>query len=83
MTQPAVNAAACLKLVETTPGTVTVSWTGSTDDVAIGGYEVYRSTDGSFGSFVGLAQSTTFTDTTIAPGVTYTYGVKAVDTSGN
>jgi len=61
------------------PGSVRVSWTGSPDPFAIG-YLVFRDGGGQTGRLVswqGLGQS--FTDTTVAPGTTYTYSVRAWD----
>jgi len=59
-------------------GTVTLSWTGSTDDARVVSYELY------FGSF----DLGTFTDTSISligfkPGTPYTFTVKARDIAGN
>jgi chitodextrinase len=72
----------------TTPGTPTgngvtasqvgLSWTASTDNVGLLRYDVLRN-----GSIVGTAAGTTYTDTTVAPGTTYTYAVRAYDAAGN
>jgi hypothetical protein len=64
---------------------VTLSWTGSTDNVGVTDYGVYRN-----GVAIGTVQNadgssgppTTFTDTNVAPG-TYTYTVDAGDAVGN
>jgi chitodextrinase len=57
---------------------VNLAWTGSTDDVAVSGYEVSR--DG-----IALATSSTpsFADTSAQPSTTYTYTVAALDAAGN
>lgn len=73
------------------PGTVTataaasgtsvdLSWDAATDDVGVAGYRVFRN-----GTRLGSGDisATTFSDTTTQPGTTYTYAVRAVDTSGN
>ncbi len=57
---------------------VSLSWTGSTDNVALEGYQVLRD-----GVVVGLATGTTFTDSTAAGGSQYTYTVRALDVAGN
>lgn len=66
-------------------GQVAVSWTASTDDVGVAGYNVYRSATAAFqpnaSSLVGTATPTTFTDT-VGPG-TYYYAVAAFDAAGN
>ncbi|GIO15137.1 hypothetical protein J19TS2_46920 [Cohnella xylanilytica] len=56
----------------------TVSWTASTDNVAVTGYEVYRN-----GTKVGTTASTSYTDTGLAASTTYSYTVKAFDAAGN
>ncbi|OLB75399.1 MAG: hypothetical protein AUI14_21115 [Actinobacteria bacterium 13_2_20CM_2_71_6] len=72
----------------TTPGTpvatsvsatqVGLSWTASTDDVGVMRYDVLRN-----GSVLAPTAGTTYTDTTVAPGTTYTYAVRAYDAAGN
>jgi mannan endo-1,4-beta-mannosidase len=61
-----------------TSSTVTLSWTASAGDDAATGYDVYRD-----GAKAGSATGTTFTDTGLTPGTTYTYTVKAHDAAGN
>jgi len=57
---------------------VDLSWNASTDDQAVVGYTLYR--DGTqLTTLAGLSYS----DTSVAPGVTYSYTVDAYDTSGN
>jgi chitodextrinase len=72
----------------TTPGTpvttnvtatqVGLSWTASTDDVAVVRYEVIRN-----GSVVATVSGTTYTDATVAASTTYTYAIKAYDEVNN
>ena len=57
---------------------VAFSWTASTDNVGVSSYEVARD-----GLVMGLSQTTYFIDSTITPGTTYLYTVKAVDAMGN
>jgi chitodextrinase len=68
-----------LNVSSTTQNTVTLSWTASTDNVAVAGYDVLRN-----GSIVGTPTLTpTFTDAGLTPSTTYTYTVEAFDSSGN
>lgn len=55
-----------------------LSWTASTDNVGVTGYEIYRD-----GVKVGTSQSTSYTDTGLTPETTYSYTVKALDAAGN
>lgn len=66
------------------PNGIRLSWTGSTDNVAVTGYQVYRSTNGTLGSlFTTVPVATTWTDTSTVSGTTYTYAMRAVDAAGN
>lgn len=58
---------------------VKLTWTASTDNIAIGGYDVFR--DGVSLASVGVV--TTFTDSTVVAGSTHTYAVRARDTATN
>jgi hypothetical protein len=76
--------------VPSTPGTptssaitnagVTLTWTGSTDNVAVTGYNVYR--DGVLQTTV-AAPALTFTDSGLAQLTTYVYTIRARDAAGN
>ncbi len=76
-------------IAPTTPGafkataasatSVTTSWSASTDNVGIAGYDVYR--DSAFLIEVG-ASTLTYADT-VSVGSTHTYTVDAVDAAGN
>jgi len=69
-----------------TPSAVTVTgaqigltWTASTDNVGVTGYDVYRN-----GVLVGSTTgATTYTDTRLAMATAYSYTVKARDAAGN
>jgi chitodextrinase len=63
-----------------TPGNVAValSWTASTDNVAVTGYRVRRG-----GTLVGSPTGTTYSDTGLVNGTTYSYTVSAIDAVGN
>jgi chitodextrinase len=72
----------------TTPSNVTatmtgsttdqVSWTASTDNVSVAGYRVSRD-----GSSLGTTTGTTFNDSGLVAGSSYTYSVVAYDAAGN
>jgi len=53
-------------------------WVGSTDDVGVTGYNIYRN-----GALVGTSNITYFTDTGLTPNTKYTYAVSAFDAAGN
>ncbi len=57
---------------------VSLSWTASTDNVGVTGYEVYRN-----GVKIGTVAGTTYTDTGVAASTTYSYTLKAYDAVGN
>jgi chitodextrinase len=62
----------------TSATSVNLSWGGSTDNVGVSGYEVFRG-----GSQVATTVGTTYTDNSAAPGTTYSYQVRAFDLAGN
>jgi chitodextrinase len=57
---------------------INLSWTASTDNVAVTGYRVYRN-----GSQIGISTSTAYSDTGLAPATSYSYTVSAYDAAGN
>ena len=61
------------------PSKVTLSWTASTDSggPGIGGYKVYRG-----GTQIGTSTTTSFQDSGLSDGTTYSYTVAAYDTAG-
>ena len=61
-----------------TASTATLTWTASTDDVGVTGYDIYRN-----GTEVGSSTTTTYTDTGLTAGTTYSYTVKAKDAANN
>lgn len=79
----------------TTPGTptasgvtsssVTLNWAASTDNVGVTGYQVFRATGTTGGTFtqVGSPATNTFTDTGLSGSTTYRYNVRARDAAGN
>lgn len=67
-------------LTAVTAGTdqVNLSWTASTDDLGVTGYNVYRD-----GVKISTASDAKYADATVAPNATYEYTVSAYDGSGN
>jgi len=62
----------------TTTSSVSLSWTASTDNVGVSGYDVYRGT-----ALVGASSGTAYTDSGLTGGTAYTYTVRARDVAGN
>src|SRR3954454_3884240 len=79
----------------TTPGTpsasgitgssVNLNWSASSDNVGVAGYDIFRATGASGGSFasVGSSTGTSFTNTGLTSATTYRYQVRARDAAGN
>lgn len=57
---------------------ITLSWTASTDNVGVTGYEIYRD-----GNLVGTSAAASYTDTGLSAATAYSYAVKAKDAAGN
>ena len=64
---------------------ISLSWPASTDDIGVTGYEVERCQGAGCTTFVLIASPTTtsYVDTGLTPGVSYSYRVRARDTTGN
>jgi len=62
----------------TTTTTVPLTWTASTDNVAVTGYNVYQGS-----TLVGTSTSTSYTATGLTPATAYSFTVKAKDAAGN
>lgn len=67
-----------LAVTKKTDTTISVSWTASTDNVAVEGYEVYSNDVKS-----DISKETSYTFTDIEPGMEYSFYVKAYDAAGN
>ncbi|GAA4192776.1 hypothetical protein GCM10022252_34710 [Streptosporangium oxazolinicum] len=69
----------------TTSTGATLSWTASTDDSGVTGYDILRAPGASGGTFtqVGTSATTSFGDTGLTPNTTYRYQVRARDAAGN
>jgi len=57
---------------------IDLSWTASTDNVGVTGYQIFRG-----GSQISTATATTYSDTGLTASTTYTYSVRAMDAAGN
>jgi len=55
-----------------------ISWTASTDDVGVTGYDISRD-----GDVIDQSVDTTYTDRSVQQGTTYVYAVRAFDAAGN
>lgn len=62
---------------------INVSWGASTDNVAVSGYDVYRSTGSGVATKIGSTNNTSYGDTGLATGTKYAYYVIARDAAGN
>jgi phospholipase C len=60
------------------PTEIDVTWSPSSDAGGVAGYSIYRG-----GTAVGTSTTTSFADTGLTAGTTYSYTVDAVDTSNN
>jgi len=61
-----------------TPASATISWSASTDNVAVTGYQVFRN-----GALIATTGSTLYNDGALTPSAAYSYTVAAFDGSGN
>ncbi|GFJ91987.1 endo-1,4-beta-xylanase [Phytohabitans rumicis] len=68
-----------------TASAATLSWTASTDNVGVSGYDIYRAPGASGGAFasVGTSTTTSFTNSGLTASTTYRYQVRARDAAGN
>jgi len=57
---------------------IDLTWTASTDNVAVTGYRVYRD-----GSLIASPSGTSYSDTGLSAGTSYSYRVAAYDAAGN
>lgn len=61
-----------------TTASVALSWSASTDNIAVAGYDVFRD-----GNRIATVTAPGYTDPLLTPGVTYSYAVTAFDAAGN
>ena len=57
---------------------INLSWTASTDNVGVTGYNIYRG-----GAKIGTSPSTSYQDAGLSASTSYTYNVSAFDAAGN
>ena len=57
---------------------VNLSWTASTDNVGVTGYQIFRD-----GTLLTTVSTTSYSNSGLTPNTTYQYQVKAVDAAGN
>jgi chitodextrinase len=64
---------------------INLSWTASTDNVGVARYFVERCPGGGCNNFaqIGTSTGTTYNDTGLASGISYSYRVRAADAAGN
>ncbi|QRN99389.1 DNRLRE domain-containing protein [Archangium violaceum] len=67
-----------LKATVVSSSQLDLSWSASTDNVGVTGYELYRN-----GAFLKNVSGTSASDTGLAASTTYSYSVKARDAAGN
>ncbi|WP_275422805.1 carbohydrate binding domain-containing protein [Paenibacillus mucilaginosus] len=67
-----------IKAASASKTSIELTWTASTDDVGVTGYEIYRN-----GTKVGTSAANRYVDTGLAALTAYTYTVKAFDAKGN
>jgi fibronectin type 3 domain-containing protein len=81
LSQPDTNAPSVptgLAAAGTTTSTTHITWTASTDDVGVAGYNVYRN-----GNLLGSTAAPGYFDLNLTPSTTYNYSVAAYDVAGN
>ena len=67
-----------LNATAATTSQINLSWTGSTDNIGVAGYKVFRN-----GTLITTTLDTVFSDTGLTADTLYTYTVSAYDASGN
>jgi chitodextrinase len=74
-----------LTVTGTTSDSASLSWSASTDNVGVIGYDILRAPGTSGGSFsqVGTSSTTSFTNTGLTANTTYRYQVRARDAANN
>lgn len=74
-----------LTATATTPTQANLSWTASTDNVGVTGYNIYRGMNGSTPTLLTTTttSATTYADSSVVANTPYTYQVQALDAAGN
>ena len=81
----APTAPAGLTATATSSSQINLSWTASTDNVAVTGYKLERCTGVSCSTFAEIATptATSYSDTGLSASTSYSYRVRATDAAGN
>ena len=81
----APTAASGLTGTAVSPTQINLSWTASTDNVGVSGYQVWRCQGASCSNFaqIATASGSSYSNTGLTPGTTYRYEVRATDAAGN
>jgi chitinase/chitodextrinase len=66
-----------------TSTSVPLTWTASTDNVAVTGYKIFRGSSAANATQIGTSTSNAYTDGTAVASTTYVYLVSAYDAAGN
>ncbi|MBS2540099.1 cellulose binding domain-containing protein, partial [Catenulispora sp. NF23] len=72
------TAPSALTVLSTTSSAASLSWTGSTDNVTVAGYNVYSGS-----TIVATSPGTAATVTNLSPSTSYSFTVRAYDEAGN
>jgi parallel beta-helix repeat protein len=67
-----------LKVAASSPTEIDLSWSASTDNEGVTGYKIYRNN-----TQIDKITSTTYTNSVLTPGTSYTYTIIATDAAGN
>jgi hypothetical protein len=70
-----------LQTTSITAASVSLSWTSSTDNVAVAGYKLYR--NGTLDAYIPGSAITSYTDTGLSANTSYSYTISAYDAAGN
>ena len=79
-TPTAPTAPANVKATAVSTTQVNLTWTASTSPIGISRYEIERSYNHGSYSLVGTSTTASFANSSVSPGITYLYRVRAVDT---
>jgi glucose/arabinose dehydrogenase/PKD repeat protein len=67
-----------LKATPASPTQINLSWTASTDNVGVTGYQVFRN-----GTLIATTTTNSYSNTGLTPNTSYSYSTKALDAAGN
>ena len=70
-------------LIDTQVTSISLSWSGATDDIGVTGYEVRKNQTGQPEQIIDVGNVLFWTDNGVAQGQTYSYNVRAYDAIGN